>query len=60
MSKTNKELAVDVALKLIEVHPVQSYGPNNLNLTKSLSLESICNIIKSVHATLENLDKDSK
>lgn len=60
MSKTNKELAVDVALKLIEVNPVQSYGPNNLKLTKSLSLESICNIIKSVHATLENLDKDSK
>lgn len=60
MSKTNKELAVDVALKLIEVNPVQSYAPNNLKLTKSLSLESICNIIKSVHATLENLDKDSK
>lgn len=60
MSKTNKELAVDVALKVIEAHSVKSYGPNNLNLTKSLSLESICNIIKSVHATLENLDKDSK
>lgn len=60
MSKTNKELAVDVALKVIEAHQVVPCGPNNLSTTKCINLEQINNIIESVYTTLEKLDKDHK
>lgn len=59
MAKTNKELAIDVALKVIESHQRIPYGINNREVLKSIDLESICNIIKGVHATLEKIDKDS-
>lgn len=60
MGKTNKELAVDVALKVIEAHPIVPCGPNNLSSTKAITLEQINSIIKSVYATLEELDKEHK
>lgn len=58
MSKSNKELAVEVALKVIEAHTAVPYGPNNNNISKGINLEQINNIINSVYATLEKLDKD--
>lgn len=58
MSKTNKELAVDVAMKVIEAHQVVPCGHNNLSTTRGINLEEINNIIKSVYTTLEKLDKD--
>lgn len=59
MSKSNKELAVDVALKVIESKHHVPYGLNNSHVTPSVGLQDICNIIKGVHMTLEELDKDS-
>lgn len=58
MSKNNKELAVDVALKIIEAHAVVPYGPNNARLSSCITGEQISNIINTVYATLEKLDKD--
>ncbi|WP_159430383.1 hypothetical protein [Caloranaerobacter azorensis] len=56
MAKTNKELAVEVAIAYIESSSNLKY-PNgsSRNLIK---LQSVINIIKEVHQTLESLDKD--
>ena len=59
MSKTNKELAVDVALKVIESNQRIPYGPHNNNILKPVTLIDICNIIENVYVTLEKLDKHS-
>lgn len=60
MSKTNKELAIDVAIAVITSNPRTSYGPNNANLTPVLGTDSICNIIKAVNSTLNDIDSKNK
>ena len=61
MSKTNKELAVDVAIEYIRAHQKQNVAsPNNIiKETTMINLESVNNIIKSVYKTLEDFDKSS-
>ncbi|TPG86845.1 hypothetical protein EEL32_12085 [Brevibacillus laterosporus] len=56
MSKSNKELAVEVAIGYIQANPRTTYKNDN-QLVQSLSLESIANIIKGVHQVLEEIDK---
>ncbi|MET3616626.1 hypothetical protein ABID14_000246 [Peptoniphilus olsenii] len=53
MSDLNKELAVEVALKVLDKVEIKN-GAN----TTTLKLESIINIIEGVYKTLENLDKE--
>ena len=53
--KTNKELAVDVAIAMINANPrvVQ-----NNNVTKDgINAGTVCSIIKSAEDTLEQIDK---
>ena len=57
MSKTNKELAIDVAIAAITSNPKMVKGPNNL-VSNGLDLKSICNIITAVNSTLEKIDKN--
>lgn len=61
MSKSNKELAVDVAIEYIRAHQKQIVAsPNNIiKETSMIGLESVNNVIKSVYNTLEDLDKSS-
>lgn len=61
MSKTNKELAVDVAIEYIRAHQKQiTVSSNNVfKETSMIDLKSVNNVIKSVYDTLENLDKSS-
>lgn len=61
MSKTNKELAVDVAIEYIRAHQKQiAVTSNNIfKETTMINLESVNNVIKSVYQTLENFDKSS-
>lgn len=60
MSKTDKELAVDVAKAVIEAHSVQlRVASNNVpHQTQSIGLESINNIIKGVYTTLQSLPEE--
>ena len=58
MSKSNKELAVEVAIEAIKANPKLIYGTNNHSISGSISLESIVNIIKTVNSTLDQIDKD--
>ncbi|MGX7394032.1 hypothetical protein [Carnobacterium mobile] len=60
MSKTDKELAIDVAKALIEANSVKfGVGPNNVaKQTYGLNLESIQNVIKGVYTTLQNLPEE--
>ncbi|OHW63119.1 hypothetical protein EUAN_09030 [Andreesenia angusta] len=53
MSKSDKELAVEVAIKLIENNSYVS-GPK----TSTLNTESVCSVIKAVHKTLDSLGRD--
>lgn len=55
VSKSNKELAVDVALAYINASSVP-YGPNNSKNT--ITVETVCRIISEVYKTLEKLDKN--
>ena len=57
MSKTNKELAVDVAIAYIEAHQKQiAVASNNvIRETSMLDLQSVNNIINSVYQTLQEL-----
>lgn len=62
MSKNNKELAVDIALKVIEEKVLGYYDPNRTNNPKQSyeatpSIDITCHIIKEVYKTLEELDK---
>lgn len=56
MSKTNKELAVEVAIAYIESSSNLKYG--NGASKDLVNLQTVVTIIKGVHQTLENLDKD--
>ena len=60
MSKTNKELAVDVAIAVINSNSRMSYGINNSQLTPVLGIDSICNIIKAVNSELEKIDSKNE
>lgn len=60
MSKTNKELAIDVAIAVINSNPKMTVGLNNSSVSNGVSLQSICNIIESVNSTLEKIDKNGK
>ena len=61
MSKSNKELAVDVAIEYIRAHQKQIIvSSNNVFKETSMSdLESVNNIIKSVYETLDELDQST-
>ncbi|MGO3751180.1 MAG: hypothetical protein ACTJGH_00265 [Peptoniphilaceae bacterium] len=53
MSDLNKELAVNVALKVLDKVEIK-----NGTTTSTLKLDSIINIIEGVYRTLENFDKE--
>ncbi|WP_419867557.1 hypothetical protein [Clostridium perfringens] len=55
MSKTNKELAVEVAIAAINANPKINCGRENA-VSNGLSITSICNAIESVYLTLEKID----
>lgn len=55
MSKTNKELAVDVAIAYIHSIHSQVTSPHGQNGI-TLKTDTCCDIIKSVYKTLESLD----
>lgn len=59
MSKSNKELAVDVAIEYIRAHQKQiTVSSNNVfKETSMIDLKSVNNVIKSVHKTLDELDQ---
>ena len=52
MNKTNKELAVEIVTAIINSHPAQIV---NGNLMTGLSSEKICNAIKQIHSTLQEM-----
>lgn len=56
MPKTNKELAVEVSIAYIQASSNLKHG--NGTSKDLISLQSVVNVIKGVHQTLENLDKD--
>ncbi|WP_282798562.1 hypothetical protein [Lactococcus lactis] len=60
MTKTDKELAVEVAKAFIEANPQKIVvAPNNVaRSTKPLNLGEVNGIIKSVHSTLQNLSEE--
>lgn len=60
MSKTDKELAVDVVKTLIEANSVQfGIASNNVpSQTRSLDLKSIQSVIEGVYTTLQNLPEE--
>lgn len=59
MSKSNKELAVDVAIEYIRAHQKQiTVSSNNVfKETSMIDLKSVNNVIKSVYKTLDELDQ---
>ena len=59
MSKSNKELAVDVAIEYIRAHQKQiTVSSNNVfKETSMINLKSVNNVIKSVYKTLDELDQ---
>ena len=61
MSKSNKELAVDVAIEYIRAHQKQIIVSSNnvFKETSMIDLESVNNIIKSVCETLDELDQST-
>lgn len=59
MPKTNKELAVDVTIELIKANPRLIYKNDNV-IVPSLNLENVITIIKTVNATLDNIDAETK
>lgn len=61
MSKSNKELAVDVAIEYIRAHQKQIIVSSNnvFKETRMIDLESVNNVIKSVHKTLDELDQST-
>lgn len=60
MSKTNKELAIDVAIATINSNPRTAYGINNMHIYDGLNSKSICNIIESVYSTLDKIDSNKE
>ena len=61
MSKSNKELAVDVAIEYIRAHQKQIIVSSNnvFKETSMIDLESVNNIIKSVYEPLDELDQST-
>lgn len=59
MNKTNKELAVEVAIELIKANPKLVYGVHVNKISDTTSLESVVNIIKTINSTLEEIDKNT-
>ena len=60
MAKTNKELAIDVAIAYIEAHTKQivaSTANAVIKETTMIDLKSVTNIINSVNNTLTAIDK---
>lgn len=59
MSKSNKELAVDVAIEYIRAHQKQIAvsSSNQFKETSMIDLKSVDNVIRSVYTTLDSLDK---
>lgn len=55
MSKTNKELAIDVAIAALQANPKMING--NV-VTPGIDLKGIINIIESVNQTLEKIDSN--
>ncbi|MFR4285579.1 MAG: hypothetical protein ACLUQ0_05515 [Enterococcus italicus] len=57
MSKTDKELAVEIAKSFIEAHSVKlAVASNNVkHQTVGITLDSVNKIIESVHSTLQKL-----
>lgn len=53
MSKSNKELAVDIALKYIE-------ATGNAERTSVVDADTLMSIIKMSYITLKELDKENK
>lgn len=60
MSKSNKELAIDVAIAVINANPKMTTGINNTGVSHGIDLKGICNIIKSVNDTLDSIDYGTK
>ena len=61
MSKSNKELAVDVAIEYIRAHQKQIIVSSNnvFKETRMIDLASVNNVIKSVYKTLNELDRST-
>ena len=59
MSKSNKELAVEVAIELIKANPKLVYGINVPKISNAIDLKSVVNIINTVNSTLEEIDKNN-
>lgn len=55
INKTDKELAIDVAIAYINGVYSQVNVANGIQ-QGTMKIESVCNIIKSVHTTLASLD----
>lgn len=55
MSKTNKELAVEVAIAYLEAFSNMKHA--NTTPRDIIPAQSVIDIIKAVHRTLESLDK---
>ena len=53
MGKTNKELAIDIAIEY-------AHGMLHINGTDGYPDEDCCEVIKKVYETLESLDPDGK
>lgn len=51
MGKTNKELAIDIAIEY-------AHGMLHLNGTSGYPVEECCEVIRKVYETLESLDEN--
>lgn len=58
LSKSNKELAIDVAIAVITSNP-KTVSSNN-SVSMGLGIPQICNIIESVTSTLDKIDNNIK
>lgn len=58
LSKSNKELAIDVAIAAITSNP-KTVSSNN-SVSMGLGIPQICNIIESVTSTLDKIDNNIK
>lgn len=52
MGKTNKELAIDIAIEY-------AHGMLHVNGTEGYPVEECCEVIKKVYKTLEELDREN-
>ena len=53
MGKTNKELAIDIAIEY-------AHGMLHVNGANGYPVEECCEVIRKVYQTLEELEPDSK